>query len=134
MRKTLFDWIALGNIRPRPILPVIFRHATYHGVKGSPVTIYETAHEVIALFPTLPANYGQILCYSHIGQHSECAYEFARGKGTAVIRNATPTEYTPLLNELKAIYEPNPDAYRLKVKTRLNHEDLLKMWNATACK
>ena len=121
MKATLFAWIAQGNIRPRPILPVIFRHATY-----------ESAHEVLALLPTIPANYGCIVCYSHIGQHSECDYAFATGHGAATIRNATPSEYTPLLAELRGIYESNPDAYRLVVKAQLRHDDLAAMWKAAS--
>ena len=119
MKATLFAWIAQGNIRPRPILPVIFRHATY-----------ESAHEVLALFPTIPANYGCIVCYSHIGQHAECDYAFATGNGAATLRKATPSEYAPLLAELKAIYETNPDAYRLVVKSQLRYESLAAMWKA----
>ncbi len=125
MTTQLLNWIALGNIHPRPTLPVLFKRATYR---------MDNTSEIVALFPTLPATYGSILCYSHIGQHSECDYAFATGHGSATIRNALPTEYLPLLNELRSIYEAEPDAYRLEVKTQLKHEDLLKMWKATACK
>ena len=132
MKATLFAWIAQGNICPRPILPVLFKYATYHGVKGNPITTYESAREVIALFPTIPANYGCIVCYSHIGQHSECDYAFATGHGAATIRNATPSEYASLLAELKAIYEAAPDAYKLVVKSQLRHDDLAAMWKAAS--
>jgi hypothetical protein len=125
MKSQLLNWIAADNTSPTPRLPVIFKHITY-----SDGTI-----EILALLPTIPANYGSVTCYAHIGQHSECSYEFitcTRPNAHATsIRNATQAEYAPLLAELQGIYETQPDPYRLEVKSQLRHETLVKMWTET---
>ena len=59
---------------------------------------YTHEYEVIAFFPEIKANYGKILSYIHIGQHSEASVEFYWET-----KKATETEYKSLLEELKAI-------------------------------
>lgn len=55
--------------------------------------------EIIALFPEIPGNRYEVLSYMSLGQHAGADY-------TGVIKvttPATPEEYAPLLQELKAI-------------------------------
>lgn len=76
--------------------------------------------KVIAFMSELPANYGKIVCYTHIGQHSEASIEYYHNTETAL-----PSEYEPLHKELKAIYSD----YELSVKRRLTYGDLTeKAW------
>ena len=42
---------------------------------------------------------GYAVCYAHIGQHSECSREWYNGT-----RAAKPSEYAPLLAELRQVY------------------------------
>ena len=78
---------------------------------------YTNEYEVVAFFPEIEANYGRILSYMHIGQHSEADLGFYH-----VTKKATETEYKPLLEELKAIYED----CELIVKQKINYKDLDK--------
>lgn len=76
--------------------------------------------KIIAFLPELPANYGKIVCYAHIGQHSEASIEYYHNTETAL-----PSEYEALHKELKAIYND----YELSVKRRLTYSDLTeKAW------
>lgn len=76
--------------------------------------------EVVAFLPELPANYGKIVCYAHIGQHSEASIEYYHGTKTAL-----PSEYEPLNDELKRIYSD----VELSIKRRLTYGDLTeKAW------
>ena len=82
---------------------------------------YTNEYEVIAFFPQISANFGNILSYMHIGQHSEATLEFYWKT-----KKATEEEYKPLLNELNGIY----DDCILEVKQKLNYRDLRnKAWN-----
>lgn len=86
--------------------PVIFR-AERKGVdKG----------EVTAVFPTLcgTCDPNTFTVYAHIGQHSSGSPEWYRET-----RAAKPAEYASLLRELRSIYESEPDAVRLCVRTRI---------------
>lgn len=77
-------------------------------------------NEIIAFMPEASVNYGNILSYMHIGQHSEASLEFYW-----TTKKATEEEYKPLLNELNGIY----DDCTLIVKQKLNHNDLTnKAW------
>lgn len=80
---------------------------------------YTHKFEVIAFFPESEANYGKILSYMHIGQHSEASLEFYH-----ITKKATVEEYKPLLEELKARY----DDCELVVRQRITYKDLLKVW------
>lgn len=76
--------------------------------------------KVIAFLPELPANYGKIVCYAHIGQHSEASIEYYHGTKTAL-----PSEYEPLNDELKRIYSD----VELSIKRRITYTDLTeKAW------
>lgn len=76
-------------------------------------------NEVIAFMPEESVNYGNILSYMHIGQHSEASLEFYW-----TTKKATEEEYKPLLEELKMIY----DDCILVVKQKICHKDLDKAW------
>lgn len=80
---------------------------------------YTNEYEIIAFFPEIEANYGNILSYMHIGQHSEASLEFYHST-----KKATEEEYKPLLNELKAIY----DNCELVVRQKLNYKDVYEAW------
>jgi len=64
--------------------------------------------EVEAFFPDLPANLGNILCYAHIGQHSEASLDYFYG-----LPHAKPEEYQNLKEELESI------GYNLKVYKKI---------------
>ena len=75
---------------------------------------------IIAFLPELRVNHGNIASYMHIGQHSEANYQFY-----TETKNADKSEYNPLLEELKRIY----DDCILVVKQRLCYDDLVnKAW------
>ena len=80
---------------------------------------YTKEYEIVAFFPEIDANYGKILSYMHIGQHSEADLEFYQET-----KKATEMEYKPLLKELKSIY----DDCELVVKQKINYKDLRKAW------
>ena len=65
---------------------------------------------VTAFFPGMRCNYGMIVCYQHIGQHSEASMSYY----DSTIK-AKEDEYKPLLNELNGIYSD----CKLIVKQRL---------------
>lgn len=80
---------------------------------------YTNEYEVIAFMPELPANYGRIVCYAHMGQHSEADVEYYHNT-----KKATKAEYKPLLMELKSIYND----CELVVKQKINYKDLRNAW------
>lgn len=88
-----------------PKVPVLFRRSGSRG--DTPLKA------VTAVFPTLDANPGYMACYAHYGQHGECSPGWYHGT-----RAATITEYAPLLDELRAIYEADPDPVELVVYKR----------------
>jgi hypothetical protein len=57
---------------------------------------------VTAFFPTLPgsSNGGDMTCYTHVGQHSSCSYEWMYRH----TKLAQPGEYANLLAEITQIY------------------------------
>jgi hypothetical protein len=75
--------------------------------------------EIIAFFPEIPTNYGNIMSYMHIGQHGEASVDFYTDT-----KKATPEEYTPLLKELQSIYN---DCI-LDIKQKLYHSELFRHW------
>lgn len=79
-------------------IPVLFRVERSGPHKG----------EVTAVFPSLPANPGNLLCYAHVGQHCEGSIEWYHGT-----RAAKPAEYESLLRELRRIYERDGDKMRV---------------------
>ena len=75
---------------------------------------------IIAFFPELRVNHGNIASYMHIGQHSEADYWFYKET-----KKADKSEYSSLLGELKRIY----DDCTLVVKQKLYYDDLVnKAW------
>lgn len=77
-------------------------------------------NDVIAFFPEVRANYGNIMSYMHIGQHSEASYEFYM-----TTHKANINEYADLFIELCKIY----DDYELVVKQKISYDDLRnKAW------
>ena len=77
-------------------------------------------NDVIAFFPEARVNYGNIMSYMHIGQHSEANYQFY-----TETKKADESEYNSLLDELKSIY----DDCTLVVKQKLRYDDLVyKAW------
>lgn len=76
--------------------------------------------EIIAFIPEAIVNYGNILCYVHVGQHSEASLHYYWDTV-----KATEEEYKPLLKELQVIYNDET----LIVKNRLNMDKLRKSWN-----
>ena len=77
-------------------------------------------NDVIAFFPEARVNYGNIMSYMHIGQHSEASYQFY-----TETKKADKSEYNSLLDELERIY----DDCTLVVKQRLCYDDLVnKAW------
>jgi hypothetical protein len=95
-----------------PITPVIFRVFKPESLrqKGWSDT---TSTEVIALFPTIPANHSgtDVMSYAHVGQHSAASPDIV----VARTRPAKPHEYANLKRELESI------GYRLKVYQRETH-------------
>lgn len=80
---------------------------------------YTKEYEVIAFMPELKANYGRIVCYATMGQHSEADLEYYHNT-----KKATEAEYKPLWNELKAVYN---DCI-LEVKQKICYKDLIEAW------
>lgn len=76
--------------------------------------------KVIAFLPELSANVGNVVYYAHMGQHGEASIEYYHDTKTAL-----PSEYEPLHDELKRIYND----VELSVKRRITHTDLTeKAW------
>lgn len=63
---------------------------------------------VILGYPVAP---GKLVCYAHVGQHSECWREWYRDE----TRPATRTERAALVRELRRIYGPIRILRRLPV-------------------
>lgn len=82
---------------------------------------YTNEYEIIAFMPEINANYGKIMSYMHIGQHGEADLGFYHET-----KKATETEYKPLLEELKMIYEINN--CEVIIKQKLCYKDLRKAW------
>jgi hypothetical protein len=80
----------------------------------------DNENNIIAFLPEIPVNFGNIMSYMHIGQHSEASYAYYLENTT----RATEAEYKPLLKELKGIY----DDCILEVKQRIYYKDLVKAW------
>lgn len=76
--------------------------------------------EIVAFLPELKVNYGNIVCYAHVGQHSEASYDYYIES-----KQCTENEYNSLMEELKHIYS---DCV-LVVKKRLYYKDLIKAWD-----
>ena len=71
--------------------------------------------EIVAVLPDEPANRGRLVCYSHVGQHGECCFEWYRAT-----RPAKPEEYQALHEELINIYSVGEEPVRLDIRKRIN--------------
>lgn len=71
----------------------------------------DNSGNIIAFFPEMACNYGKIMCYAHIGQHSEADIFFYM----CDTKPAKQSEYDELLKEIKSIYS----ACNVCVKKRL---------------
>ena len=89
---------------------VIFRKVKSGDFKG----------DIIAFFPELPATFGNMVCYEHIGQHGEACIDYYYNNTVKV----TSEEYKELYRELQRIY----DDVILVIKQRLNYDILRKNW------
>ena len=89
---------------------VIFRKVKSGDFKG----------DIIAFFPELPATFGNMVCYQHIGQHGEACIDYYYHNTV----KATSEEYKELYRELQRIY----DDVILVIKQRLNYDILRKNW------
>lgn len=69
-------------------------------------------NEVIAFFPYETANYGNMMSYMHIGQHSEACYDYYRD-----CKKANEDEYKALYNELVSVGYDD-----LKIDQRINYD------------
>lgn len=78
---------------------------------------------IIAFFPEATVNFGNIMSYEHIGQHSEAAYSFY-----LETKKAKPEEYVDLLEELRNIYSD----CKFEIKSKLYMPDLQKAWRKAA--
>lgn len=76
-------------------------------------------NEVLAILPGIPANFGNVVYYAHIGQHGECD-----SRMTSAGRLATPAEYKALHAEL--IGQGYDD---LKICKKVQHADLRASWS-----
>lgn len=76
--------------------------------------------DIIAFFPEIKVNFGNIMSYMHIGQHCEASYDFY-----ASTKKASESEFLPLLKELEMVY----DDVILDVKEKIKYSDLRqKAW------
>ena len=74
----------------------------------------------IIILPELTANNGFIVCYSHIGQHSECHIMYYKCNTKKADFN--DSNVISLINEIKSIYHD----CNLQLKKRLSYNDLNK--------
>jgi hypothetical protein len=75
-------------------------------------------NDIIAFLPEASVNHGNIMCYMHVGQHSEASYNYYK----STIK-ANESEYLPLFSELNNIYDNE-----LIMKEKLNYQDLINSW------
>ena len=82
-------------------IPVVFRVDKTGQFVGS----------VTAILPTMKASRGRKVCYAHVEQHSECSRYWYLST-----RPASVEEYTPLLRELRAIYDSDDTKLVVRLK------------------
>lgn len=84
----------------------------------------EFAGTVTAVFPetygTHEVEKGNVMCYSHVGQHGEASLRWYNATDIA-----KPEEYADLLRELRGIYENGKNAVKLVVEQNVNWNKLL---------
>lgn len=75
--------------------------------------------EVMAFFPEVHVNPGNIMCYAHMGQHSEASYEFYM-----TTKPCTESEYADLKRELEECLGYDD----LKVVKNVTRHDQERAW------
>lgn len=75
--------------------------------------------EVMAFFPECHVVPGNIMCYAHVGQHSEASYDFYMST-----KPCTPEEYADLKRELETCCEYDD----LKVVKKVTRHDQERAW------
>ena len=80
---------------------------------------YTKEDECVAFFINLPAKYGYISMYSHIGQHDEASLEYYQST-----KKASPEQYKELYKELQSVY----DDCILEIKQSMNYDTLRRQW------
>lgn len=78
---------------------------------------------IIALFPEIPAAFGEVASYTHMNGHGGSHYKLVMNP----TKSATEAEYMPLFNELVAKY-----GYQLDVRKKMKVKS--KIWDLTAGK
>ena len=89
--------------KDKEVTKVIFRMARYD----------DRSQEVLAFFPGVSANPGNVMGYAHVGQHGEASYDF-------YLKNCRPCsekEYGPLKKELEDLF-----GYKFKVMKRMTRK------------
>nr|DAV74820.1 MAG TPA: hypothetical protein [Caudoviricetes sp.] len=105
--------------RKKSEIQSIYKERKADYMKKVKVIFRKNGNDILAFLPEIRVNYGNIMSYMHIGQHSEASYDLYNGT-----KRATEEEYKSLLEELKQIY----DDCILEVRQRLYYDDLLKSW------
>lgn len=77
--------------------------------------------DIIALFPEIPAAFGEVASYTHINGHGGSHYKLVMNS----TKSATEADYMPLFNELVAKY-----GYQLDVRKKMKVKS--KIWDLTA--
>lgn len=74
-------------------------------------------NQVTAVFPYVIENNFDVLCYSHVGQHSGCHFDYVN-----MSKKATESEYLPLKRELESI------GYELNIIQKRSHKKYLNAY------
>ena len=73
--------------------------------------------EILAVFPYISYRNYKILCYAHMGQHSECTWPYVLEQ----TKKAKPEEYKDLYNELVSI------GYQLRILQKPMHRKMYQL-------
>lgn len=76
----------------------------------------ENEGNIIAFMPQLPANFNNMLTFTHNEGHNEASLEYYKKKTKKALQN----EYAATLNSIKNIYTD----YKIIVREKLNYKDL----------
>lgn len=87
----------------------------------------KAGNDAILFIPEIPANYGTIMSYMHIGQHGEASVEFYSGLTRQPRTEQERQDIADLLAEYANIVDYYDDA-TLKVQKRINWNIVRKGW------
>lgn len=73
--------------------------------------------QVTAVFPYVIETHTEVACYSHLGQHSTCCFDYV-----SITKPATPKEYSDIKKELEDI------GYEVNVIKKRDHSNYLKAY------